>query len=322
MEINNTNTELFHKIGTSQNGQCLYEVRDNNFQQYKKFIVPKENVDKFEKLNLEISESFEGMTPEKFVQKGQSTALFGAASGVILSLFAFRNSSAFKKIIGMTGSAALFGLGSTAVYMSNVLFKALNYDKKLKAINVRPYNENTDKDISFTGTVFQQVKGDEAKELINMFYNAFRQNVQPNSKLPKFLNKLDNYICTKPFLWMVNKPQVLTIASKTDGKISGGYSMTIMPDRIAHLNFITLSSDKIGTRSGVEILKQIGSDILNSALINDVEKITFSTNQKNKQIKALLKRFSPEKVRDLPLGESEYAISTANMQEVLKNVLY
>lgn len=320
MEVNNniTNTELLRKSGTSQDGLCLYDMYDKGTKQYKKYIVPEQNTDTFEKLTNELFESFDGMNDKKFIQKSMLSGLLGAAGGAGLSFILTRKSSTFKKALGMTGGAALFGLSGSAVYMFNILSKLYTYDKQIKALNVRPYNENTDKDISFKGNVLIEPASEkEVKELVKLFVQAFKQNTIQNSKLPKWIQKIDSYFCSRPFLWITKCPNVLTLTAKTDGKISGGYSMTIMPDSTAHLNFITLTPDKMRTKSGLEVLKSLGQNICDCADLNGVSEILFTTNAKNKNINLLLKRFSPEKIRDIGFGETEYSVAVKNLREKL-----
>ncbi len=324
MEVtNNTNTELLRRLGKSSEGPYLYEMYDKGTNRYKKYIVPEQSADKFEKLTNELLKSFDGMTDKKFVRNSMILGLLGAVGGVGLSLILTRKSSAFKKVLGMTGSAVLFGLGVTAVYMLNIMSKLYGYDKQIKTLNVRLYNEATEKDISFTGrTLIKPASEEEMKELIKLFVQTVENNIHnPNSKLPKWVQKIGNFICTKMFSSVMKYPNVLNLIARTEGKISGGYSMTLMSNNMAHLNFITLTPDKIGTKSGLEILRSLGQNICDCAKLNDVKAITFTTNSKNKKINnLLLKRIEPLEIQDIGLSETEYAIIVKDLEEKLAKV--
>lgn len=320
MAVNSVNSELFHKLGKSSDGQCLYEVKDKESQQYKKFIVPENHADTFEKLNNGIEKSLGSITSESFKQNTLISGLFGAASGVGLSLYLTRKATALKKIFGMAGAATLLGTAGAMTYMLYTTFKVLDYGNKLKALNVRPYDEQQDKNISFTGAIIEPASPKEVKELANIFYSTFKHNVAPNKKEFKLFEKIDRYLSTKPFIKIAELSNVLTETAKIDEKIAGGYSMTVMPDKTAHLNFITLSPELVRTKTGISVLKDIGKRIFDTAVINDVEVITYTTNTKNKPINSLLERFSPVKIRDIAFGESEYAIPLQKIEEVLNKL--
>ena len=75
--------------------------------------------------------------------------------------------------------------------------------------------------ISFSGTIIKRVQSkEEIKEVLDLFYNSLKHNLEPNKKTPKFLEKIDRYLSLLPFC-------SLAIESKSDlvktFKKRGGY---------------------------------------------------------------------------------------------------
>lgn len=91
--------------------------------------------------------------------------------------------------------------------------------------------------ISFKGIIIRQAKNEtEVKELVNLFYNAIKHNIEPDKKTFKLFEKVERYLCTLPFLTVAKKPSSITEIVKSDNKLAGGYSINInIPDSTAHI---------------------------------------------------------------------------------------
>ena len=162
--------------------------------------------------------------------------------------------------------------------------------------------------ISFSGTIIKRVQSkEEIKEVLDLFYNSLKHNLEPNKKTPKFLEKIDRYLSLLPFSIASRQPNCITEVVKNENKLAGGYSMIVNSENCtAHIGFITLAPEYIKTKSGIEVLKNIGRRIYENANLNNVKEITLTTNS------------SAEKVNEIVLGETKYKISINN----LKNNLY
>ncbi len=165
--------------------------------------------------------------------------------------------------------------------------------------------------ISFRGTIIKRVQSkEEIKEVLDLFYNSLKHNLEPNKKTPKFLEKIDRYLSLLPFSIASRQPNCITEVVKNENKLAGGYSMIVNSENCtAHIGFITLAPEYIKTKSGIEVLKNIGRRIYENANLNNVKEITLTTNSKNKSINNLLKRLGAEKVNEIVLGETKYKIS-------------
>ncbi len=175
--------------------------------------------------------------------------------------------------------------------------------------------------VSFTGIMVRPVKDKtEIKELVNLFYDTFKSNMAPKSKSFKFLEKIERYICTLPFMASAQKPCNITEMVKLGNKLTGGYSMTLNnADSTAHIGFITLAPEFMRTRTGVNTLKMIGQRICQNLELNNIKEFTWTTNLNNKPINRLLKRFNAEKVRQF-CSECEYKISVDKFKSKLENL--
>ena len=175
--------------------------------------------------------------------------------------------------------------------------------------------------VSFTGILVRPVKDKtEIKELVNLFYDTLKSNIAPNSKSFKFIEKIERYICTMPFVASALKPCNITEIVKSGNKLAGGYSMTLNNTAsTAHIGFITLAPEFMRTRTGIKTLKMIGQRICQNLELNNIKELTWSTNSRNKPINRLLKRFNAEKVRQV-YSETEYKISVDKLKSKLENL--
>lgn len=177
---------------------------------------------------------------------------------------------------------------------------------------------NKSDSVAFTGLRVSQVQlTNDIKELVNLFYTAVKHNVEPNSKIPKFVDNIRRRILTYPFVKVAKQPNSITESIKQGDKLVGGYSITL--DRAkstAHLGFMTLAPDVIKTKTGVDTLFLIGKRICENLEHNNIKEITLTTNSKNVQINNLLKRLDAQKVSQF-FSESEYKISVKQFKENL-----
>ena len=178
--------------------------------------------------------------------------------------------------------------------------------------------------VSFSGamTVIRPVKNkEEIKELLTVFFKAIKHNLEPDKKTPAWLEKIDKYLSLLPFYSTTKLPNNITEVVKHKNKVAGGYSICVNTEKqSAHIGFITLAPEYMKTKSGIAILKGIPESICQNAEVNNIKELTWTTNTKNKQINRILNRFSPEKVRSLPLGETEYKISLESFKQKLNNL--
>lgn len=178
---------------------------------------------------------------------------------------------------------------------------------------------NTKDSIAFKGLHVERAQAyKEIKELVNLFYAAMKHNLEPNSKMPGFIDKIIRDILTLPFVLAAKQPTSITEVVKSGNKLVGGYSLGIVENKTAHLGFIVLAPDVMKTKTGVETLKLMGKRICKALESNYIEEMTWTSNAKNIPISNLLKRLKAVKKRQLPYSETEYIISL----EQLKNALY
>lgn len=103
--------------------------------------------------------------------------------------------------------------------------------------------------LTFTGTIIRPVKNhSETKELVNLFYDSIKHNINTHKNKFGLLEKLDRYLCTFPFLTVAKKASSVTEIVKSENKLVGGYSMNISPIySSAHIGFITISKEFVKT---------------------------------------------------------------------------
>ena len=144
------------------------------------------------------------------------------------------------------------------------------------------FQKSTDT-VSFTGISVRPVKNnEEIKELVNTFYDALKHNLEPNSKSCKFIEKIDRFIATLPFITSAKQPGCITEVIKSGGNLAGGYSISInAANSSAHIGFLTLAPEYIKTRTGIGFLKMIGKRICQNLEINNIKNLTWTTNSKN-----------------------------------------
>ena len=176
---------------------------------------------------------------------------------------------------------------------------------------------NFNDSISFSGLQVNQAKSTkEIKEIVNLFYNSLKHNIEPDKKT-RFFDKVIRKILINTLVMTSKLPTSVTEIVKSGEKLVGGYSLsTDILNSTSHLSFITLAPDFMKTKTGVEALKLMAKRICQTLENNSIKEMTWTTNAKNKPINNLLKRLKPEKKRVI-LSETEYKVSL----EQLKNVL-
>ncbi len=181
------------------------------------------------------------------------------------------------------------------------------------------HNAMSDK-VAFSGTIIRPVKDNiEINELVDLFFNALKHNLEPGKKLT-FFDKIGKFIAKKEFSIATKLPNSITEVVKAENKLAGGYSITVNKDATAHLGFITLSPEFMKTRTGIEILKGMGRRICENAELNNVETLTWTTNERNKPVNLLLKRIGAHKTRNILMGESEYQVSIRDLKKKLSEI--
>ena len=129
-----------------------------------------------------------------------------------------------------------------------------------------------------------------------------------------FFDKILRKIISLPFVISSKLPTCVTETVKSENKLIGGYSLSIhVANATSHLGFITLAPDVIKTKTGVKALKLMGEKIYQTLEKNNIKEITWTTNQQNKPINNLLKRFKADK-KQLPFSETEYKISIEQLK--------
>lgn len=181
------------------------------------------------------------------------------------------------------------------------------------------HNAMSDK-VAFSGTIIRPVKDNiEIKELVDLFFNAVKHNLEPGKK-NTFFDKIGSYIAKKEFFMLAKLPNTIIEVVKSDNKIAGGYAISINDDATAYLGFMTLGQDFMKTRTGIEILKEMGRRICENAELNNVETLTWTTNERNKPVNLLLKRIGAHKTRNILMGESEYQVSIRDLKKKLSKI--
>lgn len=165
----------------------------------------------------------------------------------------------------------------------------------------------------------------EINELADMFYNSVIDSFAHNSKmtknpLVKLIHNIQRKILTIPFKLGATSPNYIIESIKADGKLLGGYSMTVAKDNTAFVNFMTLSPEVKGTKTSVNLLFTMGKRIADNAKVNNLEYISWTANTRNKKIISLLNRFNSEK-KNLPLGEIQYKISVKDFSDTIDKYL-
>lgn len=196
---------------------------------------------------------------------------------------------------------------------------------KIDTINLKHTNSsNFQKShdiVSFTGLVVRPVNDKtEIKELVNLFYDALKHNIEPNAKSHKFIEKVDRFLATFPFITAAKQSGSITEVIKSGNKLAGGYLMNINKvNSTAHIGFVTIAPEYMKTRTGIALLKLIGKRISQNLQLNNIKELTWTTNSKNKQINSMLKRFNAEKIRKIG-SETEYKISVDKFKSKLENL--
>lgn len=208
----------------------------------------------------------------------------------------------------------------TSFNLSNV--KANNINRtvlnSMKNETYTTYGINNIKDsVSFKGLQVNQANSSkEIKELVNLFYDAIKHNLEPNKKT-RFFDKILRKILTFPFVIASKGSTSVTETVKSGSKLIGGYSLSIdIANATSHLGFITLAPNVMKTKTGVEALKLMKKRICQILENNNIKEMTWTTNSKNKPINNLLKKLKVEK-KQLPFSETEYKMSLEQLRNIL-----
>lgn len=195
---------------------------------------------------------------------------------------------------------------------TNVERTVLSNTGKNKPCN--SYGINVSDTVSFSGLrVNQAHSSKEIKEIVNLFYESLRHNIEPNKK-PMFFDKILRKILTYPFIVAAKQPTSVTEVVKSGDKLVGGYSLNLdIGSSTSHLNFMTLAPDAMKTGTGAEALKLIAKRICQILENAGIKEMTWSTNANNKPINNLLKRLNPEK-KQVFLSETKYKISLEQLK--------
>ena len=198
-----------------------------------------------------------------------------------------------------------------------------------KIANIRSYvnslftknHEFGKKQASFTGAKVKPItSSEEIKELTDIFYDGLTHNLYPNKKYPHWKSVIDRFISMFPFRLAAKNSNSITEAATIDGKIVAGYSLSVNPGKNTYLNFLALSPEYMKTKEGIKILKMLGHRITENVKANNLEKLTFVTNKKNKQINRLLRRFNPVEVKTVLGGNTIYELSVEKLEEILGRI--
>lgn len=176
--------------------------------------------------------------------------------------------------------------------------------------------------VSFKGVILRRTASkEEIKELANLFYEAITHNVTPENNKITFMDKLTKFLVTKIGAASASLPNCYTAIAKINGKTAGGFSVhTTKQPQTAHLSFMTLAPEFMHTKSGIETLKKMGLEICKFAQKKDIHYLTFTTNQSNRRINLLLRRFNPQKIKTCIGDATEYKFVIADLKAKIEKL--
>ena len=115
---------FFQQIGETSDGRVIYQIKDED--KYKKITVPKENQDRFEKLNQDMQIATEGamsrQANKENIKKIRRATLFTGVVGAGLGCFLARNKKTLTKVFS-TISGSFIGVVGAVLYYANDLLK-------------------------------------------------------------------------------------------------------------------------------------------------------------------------------------------------------
>ena len=134
--------KVYHRLGHTQDGKVLYEVKDEYTQKYKKYTVPEENADKYEQLCDSLNESsLKGFTSDKFVRKIGISGGAGALAGTGIALLLTKKSKVSKKVLGGISGALLGGIAGGIGYLAYFVNKVGKVLSEAKKLGIEDYKE-------------------------------------------------------------------------------------------------------------------------------------------------------------------------------------
>ena len=175
------NTEIYHRLNNAPKGYALYEVRDEQTHKYKKYTVPEENADRFEKFIDGLNDStFKNITERGFIRKVQIAGGAGAFLGAGISLLFTRNSKVMKKVLGGIGGALLGSFAVVCGFFVNIANKLGNLASQSKDLGIQPYKES-EKSVNETDKTVEK-SDDKPKDADNI---SQKTDEQPSEKSTK-----------------------------------------------------------------------------------------------------------------------------------------
>ncbi len=136
--------KVYHRLGHTEDGKAIYEVKDDYTQKYKKYTVPEENADKYEKFCDSLANSsLRGFTSDKFIRKIGISGGAGALAGTGIALLLTKKSKVSKKVLGGLSGAILGGIVGAIGYLAYFVNKVGKVLSEAKKLGIEDYKEPT-----------------------------------------------------------------------------------------------------------------------------------------------------------------------------------
>lgn len=136
--------KVYHRLGHTEDGKAIYEVKDDYTQKYKKYTVPEENADKYEKFCDSLANSsLRGFTSDKFIRKIGISGGAGALAGTGIALLLTKKSKVSKKVLGCLSGAILGGIVGAIGYLAYFVNKVGKVLSEAKKLGIEDYKEPT-----------------------------------------------------------------------------------------------------------------------------------------------------------------------------------
>lgn len=174
-EINNLqtiNNQRFKPIGKTDDGKVIVNVKNLADEGYTRYIVPDENIDKFEKATNNFQDKYRPFA-ENHYSKGNKvlhmTAVAGATLGGAVAAACLKpNAKAMGKFLKVAGGALAGWVTATIVLGAVVLKDVIGYGKTIKKLGavVEPMLKTQSQNIEPQPNAVEKVDTKEIKEEI------------------------------------------------------------------------------------------------------------------------------------------------------------
>lgn len=187
------------------------------------------------------------------------------------------------------------------------------------------FNQDTDK-VSFTGisSLIRTKNKGEVKELIELLYSStqdtlYRKN--PNFKQNWFTKIWDGLIQSVDRyckLSLSTSDDTIIAIAKKGNKVVGGYTMYLIPEKCtACVEFITLSPELKNTKTGKDILINIGKNIYEQLKDTHITEIAWL---KNENCMKLFEKLKPQITNPNIFMPDEHIMLVNKFGEAIENL--